>query len=100
MAQKIKLTRPELKKQREGLARFQRYLPMLKLKQQQLQLTLREVAAEYRKAVADAEAAKAKFEPYSSVLADFSGVNVGELAKPSEIKSSSRNVAGVNVPIF
>jgi len=100
MAQKIKLTRPELKRQRDALARFERYLPMLKLKQQQLQLTLREVLAQYRKALADAEAAKAKFEPYSIVLADFSGVNVRELAKPAEIKTTSRNVAGVNVPVF
>jgi len=100
VAQKIKLTRPELKKQRDALARFQRYLPMLKLKQQQLQLTLRDVSAKYRQALADADAAKAKFEPYSSVLADFSGVNVRELAKPAEIKTSSRNVAGVNVPVF
>ena len=100
MAQKIKLTRPELKKQRDALARFERYLPMLKLKQQQLQLTLREVSANYRKALADADAARAKFAPYASVLADFSGVNVRELAKPAEIKTSARNVAGVNVPIF
>ena len=42
MAQrKFKFTRPELKRQRDALARFSRYLPMLKLKQQQLQLTLR-----------------------------------------------------------
>ena len=46
MAQKIKLTRPELKRRRDRLARFERYLPMLKLKQQQLQMTLREVAAQ------------------------------------------------------
>ena len=97
---KIKLTRPELKKQRDALTRFERYLPMLKLKQQQLQLTLREVAAEYRQALADAEAARAKFEPYSGVLADVSGVNVRELARPAEVKSSTRNVAGVNVPVF
>ncbi len=100
MAKKIKLTRPELKRQRDALTRFERYLPMLKLKQQQLQLTLREVAAEYRKALADAEAAEAKFEPYSAVLADVSGVNVRELARPEEVKSSTRNVAGVNVPVF
>ena len=42
---KIKLTRPELKRQRDALLRFERYLPMLKLKQQQLQLTIRQVDA-------------------------------------------------------
>ena len=100
MAKKIKLTRPELKRYRDALTRFERYLPMLKLKQQQLQLTLREVSAEYRQAQADADAARAKFQPYSSVLADISGVNVRELARPAEVKTSSRNVAGVTVPVF
>ena len=100
MAKKIKLTRPELKRQRDALTRFERYLPMLKLKQQQLQLTIREVSAAYRQAQADADAARAKFDPYSSVLADVSGVNVRQLARPKEIKTSSRNVAGVNVPVF
>ncbi|HUT01741.1 MAG TPA: V-type ATP synthase subunit D, partial [Phycisphaerae bacterium] len=41
MAKKVRLTRPELKRQRDALTRFERYLPMLKLKQQQLQLTIR-----------------------------------------------------------
>ena len=100
MAKKIKLTRPELKRYRDALTRFERYLPMLKLKQQQLQLTIREVWAAYRKAQADADAARATFEPYSSVLADVSGVNVRELARPEEVKTSSRNVAGVTVPVF
>jgi len=100
MAKKIKLTRPELKRYRDALERFERYLPMLKLKQQQLQLTIREVAAEARQARADADAAQAKFEPYATVLADVSGVNVRQLARPEEVKTSSRNVAGVTVPVF
>ena len=100
MAKKIKLTRPELKRQRDALQRFERYLPMLKLKQQQLQLTLRDVARERRKALADAERARDKFEPYQSVLADVAGVNVRELATPEEVKTSTSNVAGVNVPVF
>jgi len=100
MARKIKLTRPELKRQRDALQRFERYLPMLKLKQQQLQLTLREVQQQRRQAQADAEAARAKFEPYREVLADRAGVNVEELATPVEIRTSATNVAGVSVPVF
>lgn len=100
MAKKIKLTRPELKRYRDALQRFERYLPMLKLKQQQLQMTLREVQLRRRKALADAEASQKKFQPYRNVLADIAGLNVRELAKPEEIKTSTRNVAGVNVPVF
>ena len=48
MARKIRLTRPELKRERDALARYERYLPMLKLKQQQLQITVREVVQQIR----------------------------------------------------
>ena len=39
---KIKLTKNELKIQRDALKRFQRYLPTLQLKKQQLQLEVRQ----------------------------------------------------------
>ena len=38
---KIKLTKNELKTQRDSMARFQRYLPTLQLKKQQLQMEMR-----------------------------------------------------------
>ncbi|MCD6365611.1 MAG: V-type ATP synthase subunit D [Planctomycetes bacterium] len=97
---KLKLTRPELKRQRDALMRFERYLPMLKLKQQQLQLTLREVQLKRREALDEVLRAQERFQPYQSVLADVSGVNVRDLAKPDEVKVSTKNVAGVNVPVF
>ena len=73
---------------------------MLKLKQQQLQLTLREVASKLRTARNAVRAAEAKFEPYRDILADVAGVNVPELATPETIRTSSVNIAGVNVPVF
>ena len=100
MARKLKLTRPELKRQRDALARFERYLPMLKLKQQQLQLTIREVEARERAAAEAAEAAQRTFEAYAAVLKDPAGLNVRELAKPAEVKTSARHIAGVLVPVF
>ena len=100
MAKKITLTRPELKRQRDALARFLRYLPMLKLKQQQLQITLRDVARQRRQAEDDARAAEETFAPYRSILADLTGVNVTKMAKPIEVHTSRANVAGVNVPVF
>ena len=39
---KIKLTKNELKTQRDALKRFQRYLPTLQLKKQQLQMEIME----------------------------------------------------------
>ena len=37
---KVKFTKGELKKQRDGLGQFQRYLPALQLKKQQLQIEI------------------------------------------------------------
>lgn len=100
MAAKIKLTRPELKRNRDRLARFQRYLPMLKLKQQQLQVTLREVAERRREAEKAADEATQKLDRYSSVLRDFSGIPLRKLAAAEEIRTSMRNIAGVEIPVL
>ena len=100
MAKKIKLTRPELKRQREALARFERYLPMLKLKQQQLQLTLRTVANQRDKARSAVVRARRKFQAYSALLDDKAGIDVQGLAKPADIETTTSNIAGVNIPIL
>ncbi len=100
MAKKIKLTRPELKRQRDALQRFERYLPMLKLKQQMLQVRLREIQAEQRKMDARRDRAIRSVRQYQAVLADFSGVNIRNLAKPDHVRTSKQNVAGVRLPVF
>jgi V/A-type H+-transporting ATPase subunit D len=100
VAKKIKLTRPELKRFRDALHRYERYLPMLKLKQQQLQITLRKVARECEETEKFLRAATEEFQTYQAVLADVAGLNVRGLAEPQEVKTSTSNVAGVNVPVF
>ncbi len=100
MAKKYKLTRPELKRQRDALARFERYLPMLKLKQQQLQLTLLEVDQQRQDWSAKHQAAQDRFRPYQAVLKDYAGLDVRGLARPSEVKTTTSNIAGVNIPVF
>ena len=80
MAKKIRLTRPELKRQRDMLGRYERYLPMLKLKQQQLQVTVREVAHRIRTAEQALTAARARFASYQAVLAHRAGVDVPDLS--------------------
>ena len=100
MAKKLRLTRPELKRQRDALARFERFLPMLKLKQQQLQLTIREVQQQRREADQKVEMAQRVFEPYRAVLADLAGLNVPQLAEPAAVRTGQTNVAGVNMPVF
>ena len=43
---KIKFTKNELKKQKDALKRFLRYLPTLMLKKQQLQMEIRKIEAQ------------------------------------------------------
>ena len=100
MAKKIKLTRPELKRYRDALIRYKRYLPMLKLKQQQLQITLRKVARECKEIENSIRAAVEEFQRYEAVLADIAGLNIPSLAEPHEVKTSTINIAGVRVPVF
>lgn len=100
MAKKVKLTRPELKRYRDALERFERYLPMLKLKQQQLQLTLRNLLKEQSKIEHSYKAAMERFEGYKSLLSGLAGINIEKAAKPKEIKKGTKNIAGVNIPVF
>ncbi|MBT3202065.1 MAG: V-type ATP synthase subunit D [Phycisphaerales bacterium] len=100
MAKKVKLTRPELKKHRDALQRFQRYLPMLKLKQQQLQVTIRDVNKQRKEARDAVTVARKKFEAYGEILADTAGVNLQEMATPKDVDTTWANVAGVRIPVF
>lgn len=100
MTKKIKLTRPELKRQRDMLTRFARYLPMLKLKQQQLQLALRKIEEERCVVEERYRGAKERFDSYREILGDVAGVNVPRLAKCVNVKTTSKNIAGVNIPVF
>ena len=100
MAKKVKLTRPELKKHRDALQRFQRYLPMLKLKQQQLQVTIRDVNKQRREARDAVGAAVEKFDVYGEILTDVAGVDIQALATPKDVDTTWANVAGVRIPVF
>lgn len=100
MSRKFRLTRLELKRQRDALERYERYLPMLKLKQQQLQIALGAIRAELaraREALAEAEGV---FAAYEAVLAEPAGLNVRALARPREVRTRRANIAGLEVPVF
>ncbi|HOM18816.1 MAG TPA: V-type ATP synthase subunit D, partial [Thermoguttaceae bacterium] len=97
---KIKLTRPELKRYRDALTRYERYLPTLKLKQQQLQLTVRTVVQERREAEKERDEMDAAIRRYDRLLADWAGVPLRQWAKPTEVRTSHTNVAGVRIPVF
>ncbi|HPM76161.1 MAG TPA: V-type ATP synthase subunit D [bacterium] len=97
---KIKLTRPELKAQREVLARYERYLPTLKLKQQQLQISVLEAAAKQQRAQTAVRECENEIAPYRPLLRAPAGIDLAELTTPAEVVTETTNVAGVGVPLF
>lgn len=96
---KIKLTKGELKKERDGLRRYERYLPILQLKKQQLQMEIaRETAMlDDRKAKEAQKSSAAGI--WAGVLTDRS-VDIKAWIKPVKVNIDKKNIAGVDVPVF
>ncbi len=95
---KVKLTKNELKKQRDQLKRFQRYLPTLILKKQQLQMVLRQIEA----AIAEQ---KAKRDRYRDDLRLWVGVfaedvDLESLVALKSVETDVGNIAGIDIPVY
>ena len=73
---------------------------MLKLKQQQLQVTIRDVNKQRQEARDAMETAREKFDAYGEILVDIAGVDLQGLATPLDIDTTWANVAGVRIPVF
>jgi len=100
MAGKIKKTRPELLKQRRSLGAYERFLPTLILKKQQIQMEILKVradAAQVRKQV------NQRIKAIDSWLPLFSESLPGpitRLVQVEKIELGERNVAGIPLPIL
>lgn len=97
MAQ-VKLTKNELKKQKDALKRFQRYLPTLMLKKQQLQMVIRQVEAKVRSIEQEREKLYKKLEKWIAVFGEE--VDLASLVKVKHIERETGNIAGVDIPVF
>jgi V/A-type H+-transporting ATPase subunit D len=95
---KIKFTKNELKNQRDDLERYQRFLPTLQLKKQQLQ-------AEVRKVQGELESRRAELDKVRQGLSHWQAL-FSELKDPEKylgvpkIEAARVNVVGVVVPVI
>lgn len=96
---KIKLTKGELKKQRDGLKQFRRYLPTLQLKKQQLQMRILESKVLFKQQKAILDNKYENIEKWIQLLAD-PGVDLREWIMPIKIDVKMTNIAGASVPLF
>lgn len=95
---KIKFTRTELKQQRDALARFKRYLPTLKLKEQQVQSSIVQTRQLYKKAQDEVDATGRTISTYDGLFNDIAGTNFQKFATPDSVRTSKYSIAGVHVP--
>ena len=95
---KIKHTKNELKAQRDALRRFERYLPTLQLKKQQLQIEVRDVEVKVREIGYKLISLDEKLEPWRSLFAEEQ--NLEDYIELERVVDRSGNVAGVNIPIL
>lgn len=96
---KIKLTKGELKRQRDALKQYRRFLPTLQLKKQQLQIEILSAVSHLEDKRSRDLAKTHEAEKWAGLLSDGS-IEMARLIKPIEIKSTSRNIAGVDIPVF
>ncbi|HNX53383.1 MAG TPA: V-type ATP synthase subunit D, partial [Pontiellaceae bacterium] len=88
----------ELKAQRDALTRFRRYLPTLLLKKQQLQLEMRGLEAQIVAKRQEEDKARADLASWVKLFSEpFDFTPYVQIA---EIRRSSGNIAGVEIPLF
>lgn len=96
---KIKLTKTELKAQSDALKRFQRFLPMLQLKKQQLQAEIAVIVTRIEEVATRESAALASLSGWVKLFSD-PGVNLGNLVRVDRVVTEHSNIAGVTIPVF
>jgi len=95
----IKLTKNELKTQKDALKMFSRYLPTLILKKQQLQMEIRLVELRQKEVNEKRDAINEEFKSWIGVFGEDVGID-GSLIKVKYVKTESGNIAGVEIPVF
>jgi V/A-type H+/Na+-transporting ATPase subunit D len=95
---KIKYTKNELKKQKDQLKRFKRYLPTLVLKKQLLQMEIRQVEMQINEKSQQRERINAELMSWVHVFGE--NLHIAELVKVEETDLETANIAGVDIPLF
>ena len=96
---KIKLTKNELKVQKDALKMYRRYLPTLILKKQQLQTEIRTIEAKAKKVRNEKLRLEEGFEDWIAVFSEKSAFPEGVITV-SNIRKGKGNIAGVDIPTF
>ena len=100
----IKLTKNELKKQKDNLKQFQRYLPTLQLKKQQLQSVIMGIRQELERKEAERIQMIGDLDDWVAVFAENEIFDeekrLDQLVQPDKVIVKDDNIAGVTIPAF
>lgn len=96
---KVKHTKTELKTQRDSLRRYERFLPMLQLKKQQLQVELQAIQHRIDALRADEAALLTDADRWVALFAS-PGFDASALLTVASVDRSETNIAGVTIPVL
>jgi len=95
---KLKLTKNELKRQKDKLKRFTRYLPTLELKKQQLLAEIRRIQDEIDRKREELARYRRGLEVWIAVFGE--DVDLNGLVRATAIRTGMGNIAGIDIPVF
>lgn len=96
---KIKLTKNELKVQKDLLKMYQRYLPTLTLKKQQLQAEIRTIEVKAKEVRKEKEDLEKGFHSWIAVFCEKEAFPE-DVITVSNIRKGTGNIAGVAIPTY
>lgn len=96
---RIKHTKTELKAQSDALKRYQRFLPMLQLKKQQLQAEIAAITARIDEVSARETAARRDLSAWVALFAE-PGQALDALVHVERVNTGASNIAGVTIPVY
>ena len=100
----VKLTKNEQKKQKDQLKQFQRYLPTLQLKKQQLQMVIRQIEQEVRNLQHAQKRLVEALQPWVAVFHEnhlfADGKQLDHIVMVDKVVKVKGNIAGVAIPVF
>lgn len=95
---KAQLTKGGLKRQKDDLKRYLRFLPTLELKKQQLLAEIRRVQGRIDELERESLEREESVRPWVAVLAEETGL--ADWVKVSHIRTSAGNIAGIAIPVL
>lgn len=96
---KIKLTKNELKVQKDALKMYRRYLPTLTLKKQQLYMEIHAIEAKAKAVRKERETLEMGFREWIAVFSEADAFPEGAVTVRN-IRKGTGNIAGVAIPVY